>query len=236
MAHKYETVANGIREIISNSLAPHDALPSERELMASYGVSRMTVRAAIAKLIDEGRVYNVHGSGTYVGSIEQFSKTPKLTSFTEDMLSRGFVPSSRPLGLARIEADEELAQRLGIEVGAECTHLRRLRLADDNPMAIEDVYLPCTVLEIEDLRLDSSLYAQLTESGHEVYRAEQEIEAIVLSEEVSRLLGVPTGSAALSVERVSSSRRGQMIEFARTIYRADRYSFHIAVTRENSEK
>lgn len=236
MAHKYETVANGIRDIIANSLAPHDALPSERELMATYSVSRMTVRAAIAKLIDEGRVYNVHGSGTYVGSIDQFSKTPKLTSFTEDMTSRGFVPSSRPLALARIEADGEIARQLGIPVGTECTHLRRLRLADGNPMALEDVYVPCAVLEIEQLRLDQSLYAQLTEAGHEVHRAEQEVQAITLDEEGSRLLGVPTGSAALSVERVSSSRRGQLIEFARTIYRADRYSFHLAVTRDSNDK
>lgn len=236
MAHKYETVATGIREIISQSLVPHDALPSERELMAMYGVSRMTVRAAIAKLIDEGRVYNVHGSGTYVGSIDLFSKTPKLTSFTEDMTSRGYAASSRPLALSRIEANEDIAGRLGVPVGTECTHLRRLRLADNNPMAIEDVYLPHTVLEIEHLHLDQSLYAQLAEAGHDVYRAEQEIQAITLNDEDSRLLAVPGGSAALRVERVSSSRRGQLIEFASTIYRADRYTFHIAVTRDNNEK
>ncbi|AMB58001.1 GntR family transcriptional regulator [Microterricola viridarii] len=236
MAHKYETVASGIREIIDASLVAHDALPSERELMSRYSVSRMTVRAAIAKLADEGLVYNVHGSGTYVGSKDLFLKTPKLTSFTEDMTSRGYVASSRPLALSRIDADEEIARHLGVPVDTECTHLRRLRLADNNPMAIEDVYLPRTVLEIEHLHLDQSLYEQLTEAGHEVYRAEQEIQAITLSEEDSRILGVPSGSAALSVERVSSSRRGQLIEFARTIYRADRYSFHIAVTRDNNEK
>jgi GntR family transcriptional regulator len=235
MAHKYETVAAGIRDIISQSLAPHDALPSERDLMARYDVSRMTVRAAIAKLVDEGRVYNVHGSGTYVGSIDLFSKTPKLTSFTEDMTSRGYVASSRPLALARIDADADIAARLGVPVDTECTHLRRLRLADNNPMAIEDVYLPRTVMEIEQLHLDQSLYVQLAEAGHEVHRAEQEIQAIMLSEEDSRLLGVPNGSAALSVERVSTSRRGQVIEFARTIYRSDRYSFHIAVTRDNEK-
>jgi GntR family transcriptional regulator len=236
MAHKYEIVAAGVRGIISQSLAPHDALPSERELMAMYGVSRMTVRAAIARLVDEGRVYNVHGSGTYVGSIDLFAKTPKLTSFTEDMTSRGYVPSSRVLALSRMEADQDVAMRLGIPVATECTYLRRLRLADNNPMAIEDVYLPRAVLDIEHLHLDQSLYAQLARSGHEVYRAEQEIQAITLNKEDSRLLAVPVGSAALRVERVSSSRRGQLIEFARTIYRADRYNFHIAVTRDNNEK
>jgi len=232
---KYEIVAAGIRALISASLAPHDALPSERDLMASYGVSRMTVRAAIAKLADEGRVYNIRGSGTFVGSITSFTRTPKLTSFTEDMTNRGFIASSKTLAVARIEADEEIAGHLAIPVGTECTHMRRLRLADINPMAIEDVYLPTSVVAIESLRLDESLYAQLAATGHEVYRAEEDIRAINLTPGDSRLLDVPDGSAALQVERVGSSRKGQLVEFARTIYRADRYNFHFVVTRETNE-
>lgn len=232
MAHKYETVADGIRASIADSMAPHDALPSERDLMAVYGVSRMTVRQAISRLVEEGRVYNVHGSGTYVGSADIFSKTPKLTSFTEDMISRGYSPSSRVLELARAKTPEDVARALGITVESETTHIRRLRLADGNPIAIEDVYLPGDVLDIESFDFSSSLYEQLRASGHEVYRAEQEIKAITLGEEDSRLLDVPPGSAALAVSRVSSSRRGQLIEYARTTYRGDRYSFQLAVTRD----
>lgn len=236
MSHKYETVAEAIRATITESLSPHDVLPSERELMALYSVSRMTVRAAIAKLVDEGRVYNIQGSGTYVGSVDLFSKAPKLTSFTEDMTSRGHVASSRVLTLERIGASAETARRLDLQAGTECTHLRRLRLADDNPMALEDVYLPGFVLGIGTLDLSRSLYEQLTETGHAAYRAEQEIQAITLDPEESRLLEVPDGSAALCVERVSSSRHGRLVELARTIYRADRYSFHVAITREGHER
>lgn len=233
MAHKYEEVAASIRDSIAQSMAPHDALASERELMAIHGVSRMTVRKAIATLVEEGRVYNVHGSGTYVGSADIFSKTPKLTSFTEDMISRGSVPSSRVLELARITAPEHVALALGIAPSAETTHIRRLRLADDVPIAIEDVYIPVAVLEIESLNLGASLYEQLRLAGHDVFRAEQEIKAITLTPEECRLLEVAAGEAALSVTRVSSSRRGQLIEFARTTYRADRYTFQLAVTRDD---
>jgi GntR family transcriptional regulator len=232
MAHKYETVAAGIRASIANSLSPHDALPSERELMGVYGVSRMTVRQAISKLGEEGLVYNVHGSGTYVGSADLFSKTPKLTSFTEDMISRGFTPASHVLELSRARAPEDVARALGIEAGSECTHIRRLRLADTNPMAIEDVYLPRVILDVESFNFAESLYEQLRAAGHDVFRAEQKIQAITLDEENSRLLDVAPGSAALEVTRVSSSRRGRLVEFARTIYRADRYSFQLAVTRD----
>lgn len=233
MAHKYEQVAASIRESINQSLAPHDALASERELMAIHGVSRMTVRKAISTLVDEGVVYNVHGSGTYVGSPGIFSKTPKLTSFTEDMISRGAVPSSRVLELTRTTASDSVASALGLEESAEVIEIRRLRLADGIPIAIEDVYLPLSVMMIESLNLGASLYEQLRAAGHEVFRAEQEISAITLPAEVSRLLEVAPGSAALSVTRVSSSRRGQLIEFARTTYRADRYTFQLAVTRDD---
>jgi GntR family transcriptional regulator len=233
MAHKYEQVAASIRESIARSLAPHDALASERELMAIHGVSRMTVRKAISVLVDEGRVYNVHGSGTYVGSADIFSKTPKLTSFTEDMISRGSVPSSRVLEVARIAAPDAVAAALNLTPSDAVTQIRRLRLADDTPIALEEVFLPTTVLETESLNLGASLYEQLRLAGHEVYRAEQEIKAITLSKEDSLLLEVAVGSAALSVTRVSSSRRGHLIEFARTTYRADRYTFQLAVTRDD---
>ncbi|MEV4737682.1 MULTISPECIES: GntR family transcriptional regulator [unclassified Microbacterium] len=233
MPHKYEEVAASIRESIAQSMSPHDALASERELMAIHGVSRMTVRKAIATLVDEGRVYNVHGSGTYVGSADIFSKTPKLTSFTEDMISRGSVPSSRVLELARVDAPDAVAAALGLPAKAATTHIRRLRLADDVPIAIEDVYVPLAVLAIESLNLGASLYEQLRGAGHDVYRAEQEIKAITLTEQEGELLEVAPGDAALAVTRVSSSRRGQLVEFARTIYRGDRYTFQLAVTRDD---
>lgn len=235
MTHKYEMVADGITRTIAETLSPHQALPSERELMSVYNVSRMTVRAAIAKLIEQGRVYNVHGSGTFVGSTD-ISKAPRLTSFTEDMVSRGFIPSSRVLGAWRAQASEPIARHLGIEPGAECTHLRRLRLADANPMALEDVHIPRSVLDLEHVDLGRSLYEQLAEAGVEVYRAEQEIRSIALDAEDSRLLEVSHGAPALCVERVSCTRRGRPIEFARTLYRSDRYSFHFAITRDGGER
>lgn len=232
---KYETVASGIRTLIAASLSPNDALPSERDLMATYGVSRMTVRAAIAKLSDEGRIYAIHGSGTFVGAETSFTRTRKLTSFTEDMTDRGLVASSKTLAVARVEASAEVSETLRIPLGTECTHLRRLRLADGNPLAIENVYLPEGVISIDALKLNESLYEQLSALGHQVCRAEEVIRAINLGPADSKLLGVPNGTAALQVERVGSSKRGHLVEFAQTIYRADRYNFRFVVAREPSE-
>jgi GntR family transcriptional regulator len=233
MTHKYEIVAEGITKTITESLSPNEALPSERELMSVYNVSRMTVRAAIAKLVEQGRVYNVHGAGTFVGSMD-ISKSPRLTSFTEDMVSRGLVPSSRILGAWLDQADNNVAERLGIAPGSDCTRLKRLRLADGHPMALEDVHIPREVLALTDLDLGRSLYEQLEEAGCEIYRATQDIRAVTLDSEDSRLLEVPDGSSALCVERLTCSRRHKPIEFARTLYRADRYSFRFVVMRDGS--
>ena len=148
------------------------------------------------------------------------------------MASRGFTPSSRVLAAYVVDADEELSRRLSIPAGSSCTVMRRLRLADDVPIAIEEVYLPAAILTLDQLRLDDSLYAQLAEHGHEIIRAEQEITATELDVEQCALLEVSAGSAALCVVRVSSSRQGRLIEFARDIYRADRYSFRLAVTKD----
>ena len=229
MTHKYEMVADGITKTITDSLGPHQALPSERELMTIYNVSRMTVRAAIAKLIEEGRVYNVHGSGTFVGSMG-------ISMSSVNEVRRGLSPSSRILGAWLAEADEATASHLGIQPGDPCTRLRRLRLADESPMALEDACLPVSVMPLKDLDLGRSLYEQLSEAGHEAYRATEEIRSVMLSDEDSRLLEVPTGTSALCVERVTCSRRHQPLEFAKTLYRADRYSFHLVVTRDSSDR
>lgn len=215
---------------------PHDALPSERDLAEQFKVSRMTVRAAIGKLVSEGRVYNIQGSGTYVGSKDIFSKAPRLTSFTEDMAARGFTPSSKVISARRVAADRLVSQRLGIDEGDQCTHIRRLRLADGDPMAFEDVYIPATVLPLEDFQLSGSLYAQLAQAGYDVFRSEQEVTSVIVEGEEAAFLDVPTGSAALCVTRVSSTHHGKLVEFGRTHYRADRYSFRFAVTRESSER
>lgn len=234
MVHKYEVISQGLIEKIVTTLGPNDLLPSERELAQEYGVSRMTVRAAIAKLAEQSRVYQIHGAGTFVAS-RDVSKAPRLTSFTEDMVSRGFTPSSRVLGVWVEPAGTDVAQQLGIPEGAECLRLKRLRLADGSPMALEETRIPQSLFSLSQLDLARSLYEQLAEAGLDLYRAEQEVRSVPLDSADSKILQVNVGSPALCVERLGCSRRGSPIEFARTLYRADRYSFRFPVTRDSSE-
>lgn len=232
--HKYETLADDLRRE-ADALPPNQAMPSERELMNRYGVSRMTVRAAMARLIDEGRVYNVHGAGTFVtGSRDVVSKAPRLTSFTEDMASRGLSASSKILVLELVD-DTTVASRMRLPPEAQLVHLRSVQLADDEPMAIEDAYIPTSVLEIEQVARAESLYGQLAKSGHEPWRAEQTVSASVPTENDRALLKIGPDVAAIIVERVISTKRGNVVEYERTLYRADQYSFHFVVKHDRRD-
>lgn len=228
---KYERVAQALEQRIRGSLEPHSALPTERDLMKEFAVSRMTVRQAIQVLIRRGLVYNIQGSGTYVANPEVIAKTLRLTSFSEDMRQRGLTPSSRVLALREIPAAAPVAESLEVDSGTPLTFVQRLRLADEIPMAIESVYLPTTLVDIGDLDASGSLYGQMAERGAGVQRAAQRIDAVNLDVDQARLLEQPVGAAALRVLRTSVTDRGHAVEYAETIYRADRYSFDVVVTR-----
>lgn len=227
-ASKYEVLAAVLEQRVA-AMAPHDALPTERDLLEAFSVSRTTVRQAIQVLLRKGLVYNVQGSGTYVSNPAVVSKTLRLTGFSEDMRLRGLNPASVILEFASSEASPEMAAKLQVEPGAPLIMVRRLRMADDVPMALERVHLCADMVDVNRIDFARSLYEGLRELGVHVARATQTIEAVNLNAEQARHLDQAVGAAALRVQRVSYTDRGRAFEHAETIYRADRYSFDIVV-------
>ncbi|MEP6855278.1 MAG: GntR family transcriptional regulator [Pedococcus sp.] len=229
---KYEQLASTLEARIA-PMTPHAALPTERELMEDFSMSRSTVRQAIRVLLGRGLVYNVQGSGTYVSDPEVVSKTLRLTGFTEDMRQRGLEPSSRVISSDCVPAPPELASTLQVTPGAPLRMLRRLRLADGVPMALETIYLVSELLGTSDVDFDRSIYEQLADAGVVVDRAAQTIRAVNLDVDQARLLDQAVGAAAIQVSRVTYTDRGQPFEQAVTTYRGDRYSFQIGVGRSS---
>ena len=154
------------RAVESGKLAHGEALPPERDLARIVGVSRVTVRRAIAELTSEGFLQRRHGAGTFVlrppARIEQPLK--RLTSFTEDMQARGLTPRSHWLECGLFSANAEEAEGLKLTENAAVARLSRIRLGDDLPMAIEHSTLPADILERPDL-VETSLYGALAERG-----------------------------------------------------------------------
>ncbi|GGR99244.1 HTH-type transcriptional repressor YvoA [Micromonospora fulviviridis] len=234
-AWKHEALYTALRAEIGSTLRPHDPLPSERELVARFGVSRATVRQAVGRLEEEGLVYRAQGSGTFVADPATISKSLALTSFSEDMRSRRLTPDSRLLDFTLTEAGVAVARDLSLSPGAEVAHIRRLRLADGLPMCIEEVWLPTErVGELDAAVVGGSLYGALGARGVQPHHADQVIAATVVDADQAALLGVAPYSPALRVDRITYDQAGVAIERAESMYRADRYDFRITVIRRTS--
>jgi GntR family transcriptional regulator len=200
------------------------AIPSERQLSADLGVSRLTLRAALDDLAREGYLVRRRGSGTYVRQ-PKISQELTMTSFSEDMRRRGMAPGSRTLSLTRQLAGARLGRFLNVSPGDEIVVVKRLRLADGVSMAIETLHIPASVVPgVGPDDLEGSFYELLrSRYGVEIAAATQTIEPTVTNEEESAALGVPLHSPAFLFERTSRDAADRTLEFVHSIYRGDRY-------------
>lgn len=221
------------KEIEQGSLKPGDVLPSERELADTYDISRMTVRQAITKLVNDGYVHRKKGTGTFVNESKIDQPLQGLTSFTEDMRERGFIPGNRMLSFQVIEATEYIAAKLGITAGDQIYEIERIRLADDEPMALETTWLPCELITgLTEEVIDNSLYNYIENKlGFSIGTASQVIESSIVNEREMGLLSLPKGAPILLIERMTFLADGRPFEFVKSRYRADRYRFRIQMSR-----
>ncbi|MBH9552618.1 GntR family transcriptional regulator [Inhella gelatinilytica] len=207
-------------------------LPPERELSERFSVARETLRRCLRELEQAGLLERKQGAGTFVSG-QPVIKQLQLMSFSEDMRERGLTPSSEVLSILELGANAKLAQKLKLTPGAALIEIRRLRCANDEPMALETVYLVKSRVPLIDAQQlkNGSLYELLQQAGITIRSAVQQVQATVLSEDEADLLEVPPFSPALLVERLVLSQTGEMVEFACTLYRADRYRFEVSVLR-----
>ena len=202
-----------------------DALPSERRLASELGVSRPTLRAVIDELVREGLLLRRHGSGTYVAE-PKIALPLTMTSFSEDMARRGMRPSTQVVSFERQSAGAKLGQRLQISPVDEVWVITRLRLADDETMAIEWLHAPHGLLpdlRREDLATHSFYELLRVRQGIVIASGTQTIEPTVTSPEEAELLSVPVHSPAFLFERTTQSEQWEVVEFVRSVYRGDRY-------------
>lgn len=222
----YQQLQRALREAIEKGLfGPEDALPSERQLAAELGVSRITVRKAIEGLAEDGILERRQGSGNFVGTPTRVDKNfAKLTSFSEDMRARGSTPHSEWLKRAEGTVTPEEAMKLALSPGTLVYRFHRLRFADEAPMSIEYATVVASALPSLDAVKDS-LYDALERAGNRPVRALQRLSALLLSAEQARLLAAQERDAGLMVERLGYLRDGRAIELSHSIYRGDTYDF-----------
>ncbi|MFN8447686.1 MAG: GntR family transcriptional regulator [Anaerolineae bacterium] len=226
----YLQIAQGIIDRVrSGDLAPGDQLPSEREIAAEYAVSRVTARQALDELVSQGMAYRVRGRGTFVAE-PKIREVSGLRSFSDDMRSQGLQPSSRVLAQKVMEPDATVRQQLKLAPDELVLYLDRLRKANDAPVALESVYLPhrlCPGLEHEDMT-SHSLYAILREKyGLYLAWGESEIEARGALPAEADLFGIEVGQPVMVARRLTYTESFEPIEYARSVYRGDRFTFYV---------
>jgi len=223
---KYYRLKQELRQEIGQ-LSPGTAIPTERVLSTRFAVSRTTVRQALHELVVEGRLQRFQGRGTFVAP-PKLTQTLQLTSYTQDIAASGRRPASRLLDATVVPAPPEVARQLRLPQEAPVQRLERLRLADDEPMAVEAVYLDAERFDGlgEAMRGSNSLYALLRERYATVLvRAEETIETVLASPSEAGLLETGTGLPLLLLTRTSWDEQGRPVEYVRSLYRGDRYRF-----------
>jgi len=229
---KYYRLKRHLTEL-TRTLPPGSPVPPERTLATDFETSRTTVRQALQELVVEGRLERQQGRGTFV-ALPKVTQALELTSYTEDMRAHGVDPTSKVLALEYVKADELLASRLAVGLGARVLLLERLRRADGEPMAIERTFLSAARFPGLRARLAraESLYEVLDEHyGVHPEVADDTVETALASPAEAALLGVDTGLPLLLLSRHSFDHQGQPIEWARSLYRGDRYKFTARLTR-----
>ncbi len=209
------------------------AIPSERELTERFGVSRMTVRQSITNLVNDGLLYREKGRGTFVASPKVEQPLNGLTSFTEDMLARGMVPSNEIITFEIRDPEADILADLRMQTGEKVYFIERIRFADEKTMAIERTYLP--VARFPDLHRDllqGSLYAMIENNQQlKISHATQRMEAGMVKKEDAELLQINVPAAILMIERISYLAGDLPFELVRSTYRADRYKFTTDIQR-----
>ncbi|HYH92415.1 MAG TPA: GntR family transcriptional regulator [Candidatus Saccharimonadales bacterium] len=226
---QYRRIEQAMRQRIA-SLQPGERLPSDAELQAEFGVSRMTARNAMQRLTDEGLIAREPGRGSFVASsTAAHRRANRLMTFSHEMRRRGLTPSSRILTRVIRPSTRAEADALDLRPTEPIVHLRRLRLADGEPIAIEETLLlaPCAPAMMTADLTHGSLHEALAAGGWRLQRGSGSIAAEAATPDDARLLRLRPGDPLLVERRVIATDAGQRLEATESRYAAGRYGIDV---------
>lgn len=222
----YYQIQQGLSEQIRcGELKPGQIMPSEQEIAARLGVSRMTARQALKSLCSRGLAFSQRGKGTFVSRTKLEKNFRQLLSFSEEMKGRGSRPGSKVLAFKRIAAEEDVAEALHLNPSEEVIFLRRVRIADSAPLCIEATHLPARLCPdlLQTFEPSGSLYQALAEQyGLQVHMADEVAEASIATQAEAKLLRVRGKSPVFRFTRTAFLHSGEPVEFVKSVYRGDR--------------
>jgi GntR family transcriptional regulator len=215
-------------DIADGRLPPHSQLPTEDQLIAQFGVSRITIRRAIQNLTARGLVEIRRGKGTFVARPRITQELTELSGFVEDMLALGRHPTARVLDKRVIAAGADVARHLALTPDSRVVRILRVRLADGVPMSLDETYLPESIgLQIMSHDLEVEPIFALLEQRYDIplLEADYQLEATVAAPEVAAALEIDPGSPIFLIERTSYGVARMPLDYEKLFYRGDAIHF-----------
>ncbi|HLS08512.1 GntR family transcriptional regulator [Lentibacillus sp.] len=229
----YKQIANNIKTDIADAkLSNGDAIPSETKLAQTYGVSRVTVREAIKQLVEEGVLYRIQGSGTYISHEKIEHDILKLQGFTEEMSSLDNNPSNEILAFQLMSPPEDAREWLKIGGDEKVYYVKRLRLADFEPLILEESYLPVDLfpdLSIEVMK--RSKYEYIGSKGYNIDTRYGELIPKMPTEEMMKHLNIEASDPLLYMQAFSTFKDGTVFEYSKIYFHPHKYSFKVVSSR-----
>lgn len=231
---KYITLKNNIIKNINEQIySCGQMIPSERELIELFNMSRITVRKAISDLVNEGYLYKVQGKGTFVKDEKEKQDLFSLTSCTQDIIKLGKTPSRKVITSKVVDADNKVCEKLNIKSNDKIFILQRIYYADNEPINFTQTCLPYKYINgIESYDFSKASLYDVLESKYEIKitHATRTVQAVVANDVICNYLEIKKGDPLLLFNCVTYgivNSKTIPIEAFRCYYRSDHFSFFI---------
>lgn len=231
----YTQLKESLRErILDGTYKVHQQLPSESEMSALFGVSRITVRQALSDLQKEGLIFKIPGKGTFVAKTKAFQQLMQLEGLAEAMSRMGYEIYNQVTSHKIVAASPTVAEKLHLEIGTSVTEIKRVRHLNREPLSVEITYLPAEIgerLRKVDLATRDIFLVLENDFGIALGRADLQLDAMLADEALARPLQIEEGTALLRMERLTHTAEGQPLDFEYLYFRGDAFQYRLQIER-----
>jgi len=231
----HSRIREELRErILRGTLQPNDRMPSESELMAHYGVSRITVRQALGDLQNARMIFKVPGKGSFVAAPKPFQDLGRLQGFAEAMNASGHETFNRLLSLQTVPADASIAERLQMAEGADVTAIQRVRHLDRQPVSVDFTWLPQHLgahIRREELATRDIFLILENDLATPLGHADIAIDALPAPPDIARHLQLAPHTPVLHIERLTHDRDGRPVDHEHLYCRSDTFQYRLRLQR-----